>query len=299
MWRASWVGRGIRASTVAPFLVIWATAAVAQTDEIQVYDAEIADPGVFNLMVHNNFTPDGLKTPRFLGGLVPNETLNGVPEWAYGVTDWFEQGLYLPLYSLSSNDGPVLDGFKVRELFVVPHAAERTFFYGINFEFSYNAKDWDENRYTSEIRPIIGWHLGKFDFIINPIFDNSWKGFSQLDFAPSARIAFNMSKTWAVAVEQYSDFGIIKHFLPTDRPLPLDTCESTSPAIASTWHRHPLRRDVPFASFLAPQQFRQVGRLAAVQSSGKRSKDRIFARPSSSNRQGTAAGDVLRTYNRA
>jgi len=26
-----------------------------------------------------------------------------VPEWAYGVTDWFEAGLYLPLYSLASN----------------------------------------------------------------------------------------------------------------------------------------------------------------------------------------------------
>jgi hypothetical protein len=218
MWRIRWLEAGVRAGIISLLLMVWAaTAAFAQTDEIQVYDAEIADPGVLNLMLHNNFTPDGLRTPRFPGGLVPNGTLNGVPEWAYGVTDWFEQGLYLPVYSLSSNNGPVLDGFKVRELFVVPHAAERTFFFGINFEFSYNAKYWDENRYTSEIRPIIGWHLGKFDLILNPIFDNSWKGFNQLDFAPSARIAYNISKTWAVAVEQYSDFGVIKHFLPVDQ----------------------------------------------------------------------------------
>ena len=27
----------------------------AQTDEIQVYDAEIAAPGIFNLMIHNNY----------------------------------------------------------------------------------------------------------------------------------------------------------------------------------------------------------------------------------------------------
>jgi len=198
-------------------LVAWSVIAFAQTDEIQVYDAGIADPGVFNLMVHTNFTPDGLETPRFPGGLVPDGTLNGVPEWAYGVTDWFEQGLYLPLYSLSSNDGPVLNGFKVRELFVTPHAAEQTFFYGINFEFSYNAKHWDPDRYTSEIRPIIGWHLGKFDFIVNPIFDNSWKGLNNLDFAPSVRLAYNLSKTWAVAVEQYSDFGVVRHFLGPDQ----------------------------------------------------------------------------------
>jgi hypothetical protein len=217
MRRIRWVERVTRATIVVLFLVVWATAASAQTDEIQVYDAKIADPGVLNLMVHNNFTPDGLKMPRFPGGLVPNGTLNGVPEWAYGVTNWFEQGLYLPLYSLSSNEGAVLDGFKVRELFVLPDAAKQTFFYGMNFEFSYNAKHWDENRYTSEIRPIIGWHLGKFDFIINPILDNSWKGFNQLDFAPCARIAYNISQTWAVAVEHYSDFGPIKQFLPANQ----------------------------------------------------------------------------------
>jgi hypothetical protein len=60
---------------------------------------------------------------------------------------------------------------------------------------------------SSEIRPIIGWHLGKFDFIVNPIFDNSWKGFNNLDFAPATRIAYNLSQTWAVAVEEYADLG--------------------------------------------------------------------------------------------
>lgn len=201
MWRRPESKGSVLAGIVVLLLIMKTASAFAQTDEIQVYDAEIADPGVLNLMVHDNFTPDGLKAPRFPGGLVPNGTLNGVPEWAYGVTDWFEQGLYLPLYSLSSNDGPVLNGFKVRELFVVPHAAEQIFFYGINFEFSYNAKHWDPNLYSSEIRPIIGWHLGKFDFIINPIFDNSWKGFKNLDFASSVRVAYNVSKIWAVAVK--------------------------------------------------------------------------------------------------
>ena len=48
---------------IACFLmpVFWSANASAQTDEIQVYDAQIAEPGVFNLMVHNNFTPEGLK----------------------------------------------------------------------------------------------------------------------------------------------------------------------------------------------------------------------------------------------
>src|ERR1039457_2330397 len=133
---------------------------LAQTDEIQVYDAAIAERGVFNLTVHNNFTPDGLKYPAFPGGLIPDKSLNGVPEWAYGVTDWFEAGLYLPLYSLSGNGSLTYNGFKLRTLFVVPDAASRSFFYGVNFEFSWNTAHWDQRRNTQEIRPILGWHLG-------------------------------------------------------------------------------------------------------------------------------------------
>ena len=39
--------------------------------------------------------------------MIPYHALNGVPEWAYGVTDWFEAGTYLPVYTLT-NDGRLL-----------------------------------------------------------------------------------------------------------------------------------------------------------------------------------------------
>src|SRR5258708_5337389 len=103
-----------------------------QTDEIQVYDAEIAAPGKFNLMLHNNFIASGRTTPEFSGGIEPDGSFNGVPELAYGVTDWFEVGLYFPVYSISRNLGLTFDAVKVRALFVSPHAAERAFFYGAN-----------------------------------------------------------------------------------------------------------------------------------------------------------------------
>src|ERR1700731_4744679 len=102
--------------------------AVAQTDEIQVYDANIAEQGKFNLMVHDNFTPSGRKTPAFPGAVISDRALVGVAEWAYGVTPWFEQGLYLPLYSYSKNDGVTYNGFKLRWLFVKPRAEEQKFF---------------------------------------------------------------------------------------------------------------------------------------------------------------------------
>jgi len=194
-------------------LAILATPVVslAQTDEIQVYDANIAEKGKFNLMLHNNFTPVGLKEPAFPGAVESNHALVGVAEWAYGVTDWFEQGLYLPLYSFSHNDGATYNGLKLRWLFVKPHADEHKFFYGVNFEFSINRPQWDERHYTSEVRPIIGWHLRPIDIIVNPIMDTSYVGgFKSLDFAPSVRVAYNFSPKWAGAIEEYADYGPLR-----------------------------------------------------------------------------------------
>jgi hypothetical protein len=197
--------------------VIFARQAQAQTDEIQVYDAQIAAPGVFNLTWHNNYTPDGHTTAAFPGGIATNHTLNGVSEWAYGVTDWFEAGLYMPLYSISGTGAWTYNGFKIRTLFVAPDAADQPFFYGVNFEYSWNTAHWNQNVNTQEIRPIIGWHLGPYDLIVNPILDNSYKGFSRLDFAPATRLAYNIDKTWALAAEEYDDFGPIRAFYPASQ----------------------------------------------------------------------------------
>ena len=181
--------------------------AFAQSDEIQVYDGGLAAPGIFNLTLHNNFTPRGIKTPAFPGAVVADRSLNGVPEWAYGVTDWFEAGLYLPLYSRDDHSGWGIDGFKLRTLFAVPHADDRRFFYGANVEFSFNQKRWDTTHFTSEVRPIVGWHVKPWDVIFNPIFDTSYDGVKNLNFVPSTRIAYNLESGWQLAAEEYADYG--------------------------------------------------------------------------------------------
>src|SRR5256885_15431616 len=99
---------------VAVALCLLPAVASAQTDEIQVYDGGLAPVGTFNLTVHNNFTPKGIKTPSFPGAIISDHSLNGVPEWALGVTKWFEAGLYMPLYSIDKDQGAKLNGFKLR-----------------------------------------------------------------------------------------------------------------------------------------------------------------------------------------
>src|SRR5580704_16963719 len=106
---------------VAGLLLASARAALATpTDEIQVYTGDIEPVGVFGLTWHNNYTPNGLKTPDFPGALTDNHAYSSVTEWAYGVTPRFEAGLYLPLYADTPAQGVTFNGFKLRALFVQP-----------------------------------------------------------------------------------------------------------------------------------------------------------------------------------
>jgi hypothetical protein len=202
--------------------LVWPLPALAApTDEIQVYTGDIEQVGQFGLTWHNNFTVDGVKTPDFPSALVDNHAYSSVTEWAYGVTPWFEAGLYLPLYANSSNQGWTFNGFKLRALFVQPDNEDKAFYYGVNFEFSWNQKQWDTQVNTGEIRPIIGWRFGndnRWSFTFNPIVDNSYKGgLGGLEFVPSTRLDYKIDDTWTAALEEYDDFGKLRRFLPGDQ----------------------------------------------------------------------------------
>jgi hypothetical protein len=198
-------------------LLLGPGSAAAQTDEIQVYNGEINAPGEFSITWHNNYTPIGRKEADMPKGIVPRGALNGVPEYALGVADWLELGAYLPLYSVTRTGRFLINGGKLRILFAAPHAAERQFFYAVNFEFSYNAHHWETTHFSMEMRPIIGVRFGKVDFIVNPIIDNDFTGIGSLDFAPATRLDYNFSERWAVALEHYADYGQFRNLSGLNR----------------------------------------------------------------------------------
>jgi hypothetical protein len=180
------------------------------TDEIQVYNAGIAATGQFTIQQHLNYIPLGVKDPPFPGGLISNNSINGTPEFAYGVTDWWEVGLYLPF---AIKDQQFLsNAFKLRTLFVSPNAEKRDFFYGVNFEFSNTMPRFSQSRFAMEIRPIIGVRNADWEFIVNPIVDISFGRFGEADFAPAARLARKLGPDLFVGLEYYADFGEIGSF---------------------------------------------------------------------------------------
>jgi hypothetical protein len=191
------------------FAVAFTTSARA-VDEIQVYNAGIAAPGQLTIQQHLNYVALGLKQPPFPGGLVSNGSINGTPEFAYGLTDWWEVGLYLPF---AIQDRQFLsDSVKLRTLFVSPHADQRNLFYGVNFELSNTTPKFAQSRFGLEIRPIIGLRNPDWEFIVNPIVDIGFGKYGQANFAPAVRLARKIDKDLFVGLEYYADFGEIGHF---------------------------------------------------------------------------------------
>ncbi|SFI93910.1 hypothetical protein [Bradyrhizobium sp. Gha] len=196
-------------ASLASILILLASNARA-TDEIQVYNAGIAEVGQFTIQQHLNYVALGQKDPPFPGGFPSNHSLNGTPEFAYGMTDWWELGLYLPF---AVQDRQFLsDAFKLRTLFVSPHAEQRNFFYGVNFELSYEMPKFAQTRWGLEIRPIIGVRNSEYEFIVNPIVDIGFGSKGEADFAPAARLARNLGNDVFAGFEYYADFGQIGNF---------------------------------------------------------------------------------------
>lgn len=185
-------------------------------DEIQVYNAEIAAPGQFTLQQHLNYIWSGSTTPDFPEGFAPDRTLNGTPELAYGVTDWYEIGLYVP-FAVDSSGTFLPGGAKLRHLFVSPHAEDRKFFYGLNVELSLQSARFSQDPIGLELRPIIGVRDLGWEFIVNPIVDFGFGGGGSSAFAPAARLARNMwGDTW-LGVEYYANYSPIGAIPPSDQ----------------------------------------------------------------------------------
>ena len=201
------------AGTALTMLVtLGCSGAAKATDEIQVYNAGIAAVGQLTVEQHLNYVGIGQKDPPFPGGFPSNHSLNGTPEFGYGVTDWWELGLYLPF---AVQDQQFLsDAFKVRTLFVSPNADKRNLFYGVNFELSYEMPKFAQTRWGLEIRPIIGVRNDTYEFIVNPIVDIGFGKYGEADFAPAVRLARKVKDDVYVGLEYYADFGKIGDFSP-------------------------------------------------------------------------------------
>src|SRR6266404_1484105 len=160
-----------RCFSFAAVVLIASTVSARAVDEIQVYNAEIAKVGQWTFQLHSN----------------------------YG-------GFYTP-FAVDQNLTPYSNAAKIRQLFVIPNASEREFFYGVNFEFSYEMPQFSDTQWNMEIRPIVGWRKNDYEFILNPIVDIGFGQNGGAVFAPAARFARHLGENLAGGVEYYPDLA--------------------------------------------------------------------------------------------
>jgi len=82
----------------------------------------------------------------------------------------------------------------------------------LSTEFGYQRRSFTEDTWSWELRPIIDKQWGRWYFSLNPSLEKSIHGRHSNEgyqFAPSAKISFDVTKMAAVGVEYYSSIGTV------------------------------------------------------------------------------------------
>jgi hypothetical protein len=202
---------------IGALLALLAAAFPAQAadDEIQVYTNDINKPGELGLEVHMNYVPVGSAERQWPEQVPPRQMFRTTAEFSYGLSEKVELGFYIPV--IKGVGEPVqIEGAKAR-LKYLDAPEERAFYWGVNFELGRMSLRTVEQHWNAEIRPIIGYRDGGWNFTVNPRLGFGLsEGASHVpDFNPCYRIVREVAKNWAVGVEHYSEYGPVNRFLPS------------------------------------------------------------------------------------
>jgi hypothetical protein len=206
----------LAATTSAVALATPTEARALDKFEIQVYQADINEPGHFGLELHTNYTFSGHAVPSYDGETPPNHALRLTLEPAVGITDFLELGAYLQ-FMHTPYAGTQWGGTKVRAKFVVPERAHLPIFLGVNFEIGRVPVAAEQDGWANEIRPIIGWTNGYFLFDVNPIFGYALTGPDAFrpEFEPAFKAGWNTQLGFMLGAEYYAGLGRFDQgFLP-------------------------------------------------------------------------------------
>ena len=200
----------------AALLALWALPSAAfDRFEIQVYQPELNEPGHLGLELHTNYTVSGAREPGFPGEIPPWHTGRFTLEPALGVTPWLELGGYLQLMDAPQH-GVRYAGSKLRAKLVAPPPFGEGSFLGVNLELGWFPAEVEQDPWSTEIRPFLGWK-GRWLLVdVNPILGVALSGKDAFRVAlePAAKVAFDAQLGVAVGVEYYAELGFIDAIRP-------------------------------------------------------------------------------------
>jgi hypothetical protein len=181
--------------------------------EIQVYGSETMEKGRTMVELHSNFTFDG-ERQTINGVLGSRHAFHETLEITHGFTSWFETGFYV-FTSVQPGRGWEWVGDHIRPRVMVPKEWEWPVGLSLSTEVGFQRRSFSEDTWSWEIRPIIDKQCGSWYFAINPALEKSIHGAnssSGYDFAPAAKISYDITKQIAGGVEYYGSLGPIGKF---------------------------------------------------------------------------------------
>jgi hypothetical protein len=197
-------------------ICLLATFAHAQDNyEIQVYGSETIPRGVTMIELHNNFTAKGSKTTDD-GTLPTNHAWHETIEITHGFNDWFETGFYI---FTSARNGSGLDfvGTHIRPRFRVPPKWHWLVGVSLSQEVGYVRRQFSQNTWTWEIRPIIDKDIKRWYFSFNPALERALNGPGSkrgFEFSPNIKVAYSVTKKIDAGFEYYGALGPLSGFDP-------------------------------------------------------------------------------------
>jgi hypothetical protein len=178
--------------------------------EIQVYGVDQVEPRATMVELHSNFTVQGSKT--VVNGVLPtNHALHETIEITQGWNDWFETGVYI-FTSARSGAGWDWVGDHIRPRFRAPEKWHWPVGLSVSNEIGYQQRQFAEDTWTWEIRPIIDKKVGAWYLSFNPTIDKSIHGLNAgkgWEFSPNAKVSYDLSKVISLGIEYYGGLGPI------------------------------------------------------------------------------------------
>ena len=189
-----------------------ATAAQAQGNyEIQVYAADTVAPRTTMVELHSNFTADGER--KTIDRVAPTyHAEHETVEITQGLTDWSEVGFYI-FTSEQSGVGAQWVGDHIRPRVRAPEKWHWPVGVSLSTEIGYQRALFSPDTWTWEIRPIVDKTMGRWYVGVNPALERTWHGpgvKDGLDFAPGAKISYDITKKVAGGLEYYGDYGDLR-----------------------------------------------------------------------------------------
>jgi hypothetical protein len=183
--------------------------------EIQVYASPTVQKGSTMVELHSNYTFDGARTAE--DKVLPtNHVLHETIEITHGWTTWFETGFYF-FNTIGNDHRTTYVGSHIRPRVMVPSSWKWPVGVSLSMEAGYQKREYSEDDWSLEIRPIVDKQWDKLYLSFNPTFDKSFHGATKDQgyvFSPNFKASYNVTKVVAGGFEYYGSLGPLNHFQP-------------------------------------------------------------------------------------